>query len=1353
MLMSISSMMGQKATFNAACLNVDGLPPSISVAGIKITLNPDGAREAGSTRISELIAQKGWDFFSVSEDFNYHDELISQITDYYDIGWYRGEVSTSNTTTANGKIKIKTDGLDLMWKKKYSTSGETLVRWNKTNGYTDSGADELLLKGYRYYCVTVANGLAVDVYIHHMDAETSADDIAARESQITQLVEAIKATDNHRPIIVMGDTNCRYTRDRLKELMFDAINADPRFDMHDPWVDQEWDGVFPTYGGDALMTHTYGDQKGEVVDKLFYINNTDANGIRLTANSYLHDTDFSYADGTSISDHYPVVVNFTIENTSDNLSEGSYYIRNAKTKQFLTAGSYWGTHAIVGETGNYVTLEKASNDGEYYMHTTCGYLSHGCYMDSSQDVFTIKKTDSGNHIISYVDGDTYALTALDDKLVNSNVYEEGNSAQEWEFLSQEELVQELYTATEEAPLDATFFIKGANFSRNDSANDSWTKSKDSGLSMNHGGIDGPTTDHNFIYEFRNNDIGKLSTTKTSGSMTQSATGLPNGKYRLSAQVFKREDGDNFTIKAYNGSSSELASLYIPSISEGALDTQIHETAIQQSNGKWVPDSIKSAAAYFNAGLYNTSAEFTVTDHNLTVTINKAHTKATKWYAFDNFRLTYLGPTEEDNAAYDAVKAAMDDAAAKASDYGLTNFNNSTVEERYNDHLLTGDGTSEVKMTYVALANAAIAQTGIPTDMRFAILNNSFEMGSTLYWDNSGIAAVANAESLDADGTYTYSGNTITQSTENNGITLPNGLYELTAELSAGASLTANGQLSEASTATEGTLQTVSVRFPVSAGTAVIGATANGTFTADNFVLTRIGSTENLNGFSMLQAAINDATSRVNALGSPYNDGWDMSKYQTLVDNYTLEGDGTTEFNEIYSALRERVCNYALNAGDNADMTSAIINPSFEFGELWGWSYTNSADTGVKENSNSTYKTTGCDGSYLFNTWWTGTPITQTLNNLPDGKYRLSALVASDANANIYLVANDNRTLTTISSDGTNGTFVEATIDIYLKDGESLTIGAVGGNNDGSYNADGYWWYKADNFRLTRLGDWENRAAVQNAINDVTTRVQTLPEGYNTLDLSKYQEMVDNYAIEGDGSTEVAEIYALLRDRAISQINDKSKDVDLTATIINPSFELGTTFGWNVISSSDTGVKENSNSVYTTSGCDGAYLFNTYWQGTPITQTIKNLPAGKYKITTLLASDTGAHIYLFANDAKTLTNITGDKTSFTEVSVECELQKGDNLTIGVVGGTNDGSYTADGYWWYKTDNFRITYTGAPSTTTGIETVVMTADTTVDVYNISGIKVRSGVAYGNALNGLAPGIYMLQSGNYVEKIAHN
>lgn len=289
-----------EGTFTVAAMNVDGLPQKI----LGVSLNPDGPGSDGTKKISQKVAEKGWDFFAVSEDFNYHTELMSGLTGYTS-GTHRGKVSG---------LSNNTDGLNLIWKNSLKTAGESWIAWKVkySSGIfnTGNGADHMIDKGYRFYQVTVAEGVVVDVYILHMDAASDAQDIAAREAELDQLATAIKNSDNKNPIIVMGDTNCRYTREKLKTGFIDVINADARFTISDCWIEKCKNGEYPAYGSASLMVGDLGYVEGEIVDKMFYINNSDSD-VELVLNTFKVDTNFNDTDGTPLADHYPVVGEFT----------------------------------------------------------------------------------------------------------------------------------------------------------------------------------------------------------------------------------------------------------------------------------------------------------------------------------------------------------------------------------------------------------------------------------------------------------------------------------------------------------------------------------------------------------------------------------------------------------------------------------------------------------------------------------------------------------------------------------------------------------------------------------------------------------------------------------------------------------------------------------------------------------------------------------------------------------------------------------------------------------------------------------------------------------------------------------
>lgn len=327
-------------TFKVAPLNVDGLPQSI----LGITLNGDGPGASGTTKIGQYMASSGVDVWGLSEDFNYHSNLLSGLGDGYNVGTYRGGLSTNGLDWSN--IKFDTDGLEFI--SKYAFVNESWAAWNQTYGKFTNGADELISKGYRYYTINFGDGVLVDFYIMHMDAETDAEDNAARASQWEQLAAAIAGNSNGHPKIVMGDTNSRYTRDDIQNLFFATLSAD--YSISDVWVEKCKGGVYPKLGDEALLVSELGYKEGEIVDKVIYLNPKSGAGMQLTANSIKFDTeDYTDEDGL-LGDHPPVIVEFTatgealapteaadwwVGETRTNATQ-QMYLYNVGSKYFMT---------------------------------------------------------------------------------------------------------------------------------------------------------------------------------------------------------------------------------------------------------------------------------------------------------------------------------------------------------------------------------------------------------------------------------------------------------------------------------------------------------------------------------------------------------------------------------------------------------------------------------------------------------------------------------------------------------------------------------------------------------------------------------------------------------------------------------------------------------------------------------------------------------------------------------------------------------------------------------------------------------------------------------------------------------
>lgn len=291
--------------FTCATYNVDGLPSLI---------NNDGPGSKGTKTISDEIAKSGWDFVAFQEDFEYHTNLASSMG-MYNFGKHRGSVGLQNIA-----VQADTDGLE------FATLGatcswrnETFVEFTKKHGGIFDGANTCIKKGFRYYLVTMKDGVQFDVYITHMNSGSSNDHIAARASQFQQLARYINEHRSGRPIIIMGDFNARYTRDDYATNFWNVLNADLRANLQDAWTELIWGGWYPEYGTPSWVVSDkydpnngvgdikFGEQEGEVVDKILYINPPQAN-VRIWAKSYKRDMDYS-----DLADHNPVVVQFGYE--------------------------------------------------------------------------------------------------------------------------------------------------------------------------------------------------------------------------------------------------------------------------------------------------------------------------------------------------------------------------------------------------------------------------------------------------------------------------------------------------------------------------------------------------------------------------------------------------------------------------------------------------------------------------------------------------------------------------------------------------------------------------------------------------------------------------------------------------------------------------------------------------------------------------------------------------------------------------------------------------------------------------------------------------------------------------------
>ena len=271
----VSAADGASGAFTALTYNIAGLPEGLSSAPTP--------RAPATTAIGERLGP--YDLINVQEDFNYHAYL------------YAADRHPYRTPTSGGAGFGS--GLNTLSNAPYD--GLQRVKWNRCFIVE---ADCLTPKGFTFARIHLAAGADLDLYNLHADAGDTAGDRAARNSNFAQLTDFIRAHSAGRAVLVMGDTNTRYTTSGEPIAAFAADNG-----LTDAWVRLVRGGTAPQPGTPALTCDEQAPTTScEVVDKVLY---RDGGGVKLTATSYANDhARFLDDGGAMLSDHDPISVRF-----------------------------------------------------------------------------------------------------------------------------------------------------------------------------------------------------------------------------------------------------------------------------------------------------------------------------------------------------------------------------------------------------------------------------------------------------------------------------------------------------------------------------------------------------------------------------------------------------------------------------------------------------------------------------------------------------------------------------------------------------------------------------------------------------------------------------------------------------------------------------------------------------------------------------------------------------------------------------------------------------------------------------------------------------------------------------------
>jgi hypothetical protein len=265
-------------TFSTLSYNIAGIP--FEYSGANATLH--------TPIISCYI--KPFDIVNVQEDFNWHAALYNDCDNHL----YR--------TPTTGGIAIG-DGINTL--SNFAFDDLDRVTWSKR-----ADADALTPKGFSMVRVRLDQGVYVDVYNLHGQSGTSSTDLTDSESDVAQMLGYIESNSAGNAVLVIGDTNTRYTR--VGQNMWEFLHHG----FTDVWIKDVRVGNVPVVGAGDLICGAVetASPTCEITDKVLFRDN---GFVGLQANSYADRQDAVDASGVALSDHHPIQVNWSYATASN----------------------------------------------------------------------------------------------------------------------------------------------------------------------------------------------------------------------------------------------------------------------------------------------------------------------------------------------------------------------------------------------------------------------------------------------------------------------------------------------------------------------------------------------------------------------------------------------------------------------------------------------------------------------------------------------------------------------------------------------------------------------------------------------------------------------------------------------------------------------------------------------------------------------------------------------------------------------------------------------------------------------------------------------------------------------------
>ncbi|KAG3066357.1 hypothetical protein JG687_00006755 [Phytophthora cactorum] len=347
-------------TFSVMCYNVAGLPAMIS-SGNPSVYSVDMGKRIGD-----------WDIVNVQEDFNYHAKLYS-------------ENKHEHRTPTSGGVPFGS-GLNTLSHLPFtSITKMQRVKWNECSNFDN--ADCMTPKGFTLVEVQLADGVTIDIYNLHTDAGVTDADQKARASNLQQLSNFMTETSADNAVIVFGDTNTRYTRER--DTIREFIGGQK---LTDAWVQFVLGGVPPEKGAPIKCDKATMTNDCEVVDKIMY---RGSNYIKLTLDKWNNENAaFLGADGSPLSDHPPISSTFSWTLNPDihvSNAVGGPHGTHFTDVELATANQKVSSVTIhAGERAHGVTLEVSGPTESTLAHGSTGGTPQKLALESDEVIISME---------------------------------------------------------------------------------------------------------------------------------------------------------------------------------------------------------------------------------------------------------------------------------------------------------------------------------------------------------------------------------------------------------------------------------------------------------------------------------------------------------------------------------------------------------------------------------------------------------------------------------------------------------------------------------------------------------------------------------------------------------------------------------------------------------------------------------------------------------------------------------------------------------------------------------------------------------------------------------------------------